>query len=804
MPAGFAIVDLFAGPGGLAEGFSSVRGKNGSQPFHIALSVEKEASAFETLRLRSFFRQFEDDPPVDYYRFLNGEIPEPDWETLFPVEWTKACREALKLELGSPDTTEQIDQRLQEITDEYGGNVILIGGPPCQAYSLVGRARNKGTEGYEASKDHRHFLYKEYIRILQRLKPAAFVMENVKGLLSSSVNGERIFDLVLDDLSKVGNGSYRLVPLAPRSGQSLFGQAIRSTASDFVVRAEDHGIPQSRHRVIIVGIRSDVAAALNESQIQAALLPRSRLPVAVRDVLKGMPKLRSGLSDRDDSEETWRSETSRMMWNYWLNFNVSNKDGSGRGGRGIGRVTFLIASRLQAVIGMTRRISDNCKVACGMCVLKAVVEPEGLRSTHAYLASAESNSIYELHGSAKFLSDLQLAFNLDGYDSGTGLALVIPYPHEELTRSGILASAIEHFAPAILSGALVVRVDDDVLDHATIDNVAESVSYLIHSKPIAEDVTRYLSLIRAGMASSVVDIEVPALGKGLVQLRDNPIVKKVQISSEKGQTVALRISFPIVRNGRAEKVSLRAALARTPTAKSPIDRFFREGMSLPDLKARNPGELDLVVMVEDVTLARYLNLCEGKAHLDISQSKEIKTKLEDNGFVPPYPVKNFVKSLPIELRSLLTPEITAPDSSVFEAFFSLPDGAPGQDSAKKDRLDEPPPPPPPPPPPRISPLTVETLQNGFRVKANPKFLDWPVNMLLRMAYADGSRKPAWSELDFRPTDLKVDAAGCKFEFLKNRIQAKDCGSSCFIEVTGFDTNLELDTQIRFWKNAQAD
>jgi DNA (cytosine-5)-methyltransferase 1 len=336
MPAGFAIVDLFAGPGGLAEGFSSVRGKNGSQPFHIALSVEKEASAFETLRLRSFFRQFEDDPPVDYYRFLNGEIPEPDWETLFPVEWTKACREALKLELGSPDTTEQIDQRLQEITDEYGGNVILIGGPPCQAYSLVGRARNKGTEGYEASKDHRHFLYKEYIRILQRLKPAAFVMENVKGLLSSSVNGERIFDLVLDDLSKVGNGSYRLVPLAPRSGQSLFGQAIRSTASDFVVRAEDHGIPQSRHRVIIVGIRSDVAAALNESQIQAALLPRSRLPVAVRDVLKGMPKLRSGLSDRDDSEETWRSETSRMMRNV-SRFAASFSDDHKRELRELGR-----------------------------------------------------------------------------------------------------------------------------------------------------------------------------------------------------------------------------------------------------------------------------------------------------------------------------------------------------------------------------------------------------------------------------------------------------------------------------------
>ncbi len=61
MSTEFAIVDLFAGPGGLAEGFSSIRNKDGSRPFEIALSVEKEASAFETLRLRSFFRQFNGD-----------------------------------------------------------------------------------------------------------------------------------------------------------------------------------------------------------------------------------------------------------------------------------------------------------------------------------------------------------------------------------------------------------------------------------------------------------------------------------------------------------------------------------------------------------------------------------------------------------------------------------------------------------------------------------------------------------------------------------------------------------------------
>jgi DNA (cytosine-5)-methyltransferase 1 len=312
MPTEFAIVDLFAGPGGLAEGFSSVRNTDGSRPFRIALSIEKEASAFETLRLRNFVRQFNGSPPADYYRFINGEITEPDWETLFPRQWECACFEALKLELGSVEATKQVDARLEEIKERHGKNTILIGGPPCQAYSLVGRARNRGTKGYEASKDHRHFLYREYIRILQKLMPAAFVMENVKGLLSSSVDGERVFDQVLHDLSRVGDGSYRLIPLTPRSRQNLFDRIGRPPALDFVVRAEDHGIPQARHRVIVVGIRADIAAQLEEGQIDSALLRRER-SVTVQDVLKGMPKLRSGLSGGNDSEQIWQNETCRIM-----------------------------------------------------------------------------------------------------------------------------------------------------------------------------------------------------------------------------------------------------------------------------------------------------------------------------------------------------------------------------------------------------------------------------------------------------------------------------------------------------------
>lgn len=309
----FAIVDIFAGPGGLAEGFSRVSGPDGKPSFRIALSVEKDGTAHSTLRLRSLLRQFERFPD-EYYRWLNGECDEPDWSSLFPAEWAQAGEEAWQLELGSEDPELRLDARLDAIREEHDGNVVLIGGPPCQAYSLVGRARNQGKEGYVASEDERHFLYREYIRILDRLRPAAFVMENVKGLLSSSVDGEsRIVDRVLGDLrgDRPGAERYTLVALAPRTrGQLSLAPAV-PRAADFVVRAEDIGIPQARHRMIIIGIRENVARALGSGDLSNLLEPyRSR--ATVRHVLAGMPKLRSGLSRKDGPTE-WKTAVEAAM-----------------------------------------------------------------------------------------------------------------------------------------------------------------------------------------------------------------------------------------------------------------------------------------------------------------------------------------------------------------------------------------------------------------------------------------------------------------------------------------------------------
>lgn len=343
MPRGsFGVVDLFAGPGGLSEGFASVRTKAGRAPFSVCLSVEKDPVAHETLRLRKFLRSFETFPQ-EYYEFLNGRADEPEWKFLHPARWRKADSEALKLTLGEPEATSIIDERIDAIRRRFGNRTVLLGGPPCQAYSIVGRSRNAGIAGYVPGADSRHFLYEEYVRVLGKLKPAAFVMENVKGILSSSPLGSRIFCTVLRDLQSAGGASgYTLfaVSKVPRNLQDEFW----SEPEDFIVRSEQFGVPQSRHRVIIVGIRQDIAEAAERKHGPAGVrdllhLRQSSTSATVSSVLRGMPRLRSGLSGGLDTRERWHDSLESGI-------RIALSSICNAKGKGVGQLRALLEKRL--------------------------------------------------------------------------------------------------------------------------------------------------------------------------------------------------------------------------------------------------------------------------------------------------------------------------------------------------------------------------------------------------------------------------------------------------------------------------
>jgi DNA (cytosine-5)-methyltransferase 1 len=305
LPSTFGVVDLFAGPGGLGEGFASLV-QDGHLPFRIGISVEKEASAHRTLTLRAFLREYRarhDVLPRQFINFHAGLASEPDWSTVDTEAWRLAVDEARALELGTEAATTAIDGAIRKLTVNYD-DTILIGGPPCQAYSLVGRARSKGNVGYVPEQDARHYLFREYIRVLDKLRPAAFVMENVKGMLSSTVESRLVFEMLMEDLSSLGMGHghhYELRAIRVENGKARLQEAAQP--SDFIVRAETFGVPQRRHRVIIVGIRSDLADRAADAEIAVSGAART-----VNEVIGTMPALRSGISRGLDDAAVWRSE----------------------------------------------------------------------------------------------------------------------------------------------------------------------------------------------------------------------------------------------------------------------------------------------------------------------------------------------------------------------------------------------------------------------------------------------------------------------------------------------------------------
>ncbi|MBB6328265.1 DNA (cytosine-5)-methyltransferase 1 [Algoriphagus iocasae] len=230
----------------------------------------------------------------------------------YPLEWENANNEAWCFELPYPEEFDkngkkkggykplEILERNKTIDDKISkalkGNrdFLLIGGPPCQAYSLVGRSRNQGI----SNSDHRVHLYKEYLRIIANHHPAVFVMENVKGLLSAEVDDIKVFDLIKKDLKDPGrvftglsSPKYKIYSLAKSPNSYFKGYPIYENNTDFLIKSEKYGVPQRRHRVILLGIREDI-------KVEPIVLSKMDSPTILKSVIGKLPRIRSGISKK--------------------------------------------------------------------------------------------------------------------------------------------------------------------------------------------------------------------------------------------------------------------------------------------------------------------------------------------------------------------------------------------------------------------------------------------------------------------------------------------------------------------------
>lgn len=243
------VLDLFAGAGGLSEGFI----RAGCE---IVGHIEMEKKSCSTLITRMIYHALRKKGKLDdYKKYILGKITRDGLIEKYGLQKERdsvICARIGKTNYG--DLIEQIKTRLD------GKHLdIIVGGPPCQAYSYIGRARD-----FEKMRtDERNFLYKYYVEFLETLKPKVFVFENVPGLISA------------------GKGEYlkHMRQLMLRAGYT----------TDFrILNAADYGVPQNRKRVILVGWRKDSKLGSYPE------FPIVKRDYKVKDFLIDLPKINAG------------------------------------------------------------------------------------------------------------------------------------------------------------------------------------------------------------------------------------------------------------------------------------------------------------------------------------------------------------------------------------------------------------------------------------------------------------------------------------------------------------------------------
>lgn len=252
----FTFIDLFAGCGGLSEGFLQ------TGRFEALAHVEWEMPMVNTLRNR-LVQKWNHSEQEAKERVVCFDIQKTD--ELINGGWSDES----KRQYGVDNADLVQTKGLKGIVE--GEEVdLIIGGPPCQAYSIAGRAQDPNSMQF----DYRNYLFESFVKVVDAFKPKAFVFENVPGLLSACPGGIPVKNRIFDAFEAIG---YNI-----RTPEKL---------KDSVYCAEDYETPQKRNRIIIVGTRN--GGTLDIEEIYASLNQRKASKITtVKDAIGEMPKFK--------------------------------------------------------------------------------------------------------------------------------------------------------------------------------------------------------------------------------------------------------------------------------------------------------------------------------------------------------------------------------------------------------------------------------------------------------------------------------------------------------------------------------
>jgi len=268
MASNYVVVDTFAGAGGLAEGFF----RNG---FDILSHIEMNHHAAKTLQTRTLYHALNQMGRQDiYYQYYNQKIRREEFiEEAGSLGISDSS--VLNCELSDKNDNLIITRVSHQLAEAGRTNVdVMIGGPPCQAYSLIGRGRDPN----RMRNDPRNTLYFHYLRFINEFKPEIFVFENVPGLISA-----RKGEIYSDFLRKINNLGYY------------------TRAEPCILNAQDFGVLQNRRRIIVIGWR-------RENGFPEPEFESFRTENTVRDLLDDLPRLIPG--EGSEGPQEYREPTA--------------------------------------------------------------------------------------------------------------------------------------------------------------------------------------------------------------------------------------------------------------------------------------------------------------------------------------------------------------------------------------------------------------------------------------------------------------------------------------------------------------
>ena len=251
----FTYIDLFSGCGGLSEGFNS------SNKYESLAHVEWESPMVDTLRYR-LIKKWKHSQEEAKKKVVHFDIQRT--AELLNGNWSKKSI----ADFGNSNDKNVIEKGLKGIIGRRKVDLI-IGGPPCQAYSIAGRAQDKNS----MKSDYRNYLFESFVKVVDEFKPNIFFFENVPGLLSACPGGVLVINRIFEAFQNIG---YEI------RNPNILKKSVYSSC--------DFGVPQNRKRIIIIGVKSTSKINLEDLYIEINSLTNKSRPKNVFDAIGHLPK----------------------------------------------------------------------------------------------------------------------------------------------------------------------------------------------------------------------------------------------------------------------------------------------------------------------------------------------------------------------------------------------------------------------------------------------------------------------------------------------------------------------------------